>query len=83
MKTTLRLHDALYRRAKVVASERGCTVSSIVEEALQLLLLTHPAPTGPSTPMPSWDLGKPLVDVNDSRAVQDALDSGRDRDALR
>jgi len=30
MKTTLVLNDDLYRQAKVVASGRGCTVSSIV-----------------------------------------------------
>ncbi len=83
MTTTLVLNDDLYREAKVVASGRGCTVSSIVEEALRMLLNTQQDATGPSTPMPSWDLGEPLVDIDNSRAVQEALDSGRDRDALR
>ena len=83
MKTTLVLNDDLYRQAKVVASGRGCTVSSIVEEALRLLLSTADARQGPSGPMPAWDLGKPRVDVDDSRAVQDALDAGQDPDDLR
>ena len=83
MKTTLILDDDLYRRAKVVASGRGCTVSSVVEEALRLLLNTDPAAHRPSQPMPAWDLGRPRVDIDDSRAVREALDSDRSRDALR
>ena len=83
MKTTLILNDDLYRQAKVVASGRGCTVSSIVEDALRMLLNTQHDVIGPSTPMPSWDLGEPLVDIDNNRAVQEALDSEWDRDALR
>jgi hypothetical protein len=83
MKTTLVLNDDLYRQAKVVASGRGCTVSSIVEDALRLLLNTENDARGPSAPMPSWDLGQPRVDIDDSSAVQEALDSSWDRDALR
>jgi hypothetical protein len=83
MKTTLVLNDDLYRQAKVVASGRGCTVSSIVEEALRLLLSIADPVQGPSIPMPSWDMGKPRVDVDDSRAIQEALDAGREPDDLR
>ena len=83
MKTTLVLNDDIYRQAKVVASGRGCTVSSIVEEALRLLLSTADASQGPSGPMPAWDIGKPRVDVDDSHAVHDAFDAGQDADDLR
>ena len=51
MKTTLVLNDELYRQAKFIASGRGCTVSSIVEEALRLLLSTANGVQGPSNPM--------------------------------
>ncbi len=83
MKTTLVLNDELYRQTKVVASGRGCTVSSIVEEALRLLLSTTSGVQGPRMPMPAWKMGQPHVDIDDSRAVQDALDSGQAADDLR
>jgi len=83
VKTTLILDDDLYRHAKVMASGRGCTVSSLVEDALRLLLNTDPATHFPSQPMPAWDLGRPRVDIDDSRAVREALDSARSHDALR
>lgn len=38
MKTTLNLDDSLYRRAKIKAFEEGRTVSSLVEEGLQLAM---------------------------------------------
>ena len=83
MKTTLVLDDALYRRAKVLASERGATVSSIVEEALRLMLSVDNAPALPAGDMPSWSMGRPRVDISDSRAVRATLDDARDVDALR
>ena len=83
MKTTLVLNDELYRQAKFIASGRGCTVSSIVEEALRLLLSTANGVQEPSNPMLAWHVGQPHVDIDDSRAVQDALDAGQDADDLR
>lgn len=83
MKTTLMLDDALYRRAKVLASERGATVSSIVEEALRLMLATGDAHAGPAGDMPSWSMGRPHVDISDARALRVALDDSKDVDALR
>jgi hypothetical protein len=83
MKTTLILDDALYRKAKVLAGHRGATVSSVVEEALRLMLSTEDRQTGPRAPLPAWDLGRPLVDIDDARAVRDELDKGQGIDALR
>ena len=83
MKTTLVLDDDLYRQAKVMASGRGCTVSSLVEDALRLLMHAEPVDRAPNEPMPAWDLGRPRIDVDDNRAVRDALDAGQGRDALR
>jgi len=83
MKTTLVLNGDLYRQAKMVASGRGSNLSAIVEEALRLLLSTADSVQGPSNPMPSWDMGKPRIDADDSRAIQEALDAGREPDYLR
>lgn len=73
MKATLVLNDDLYHRANAAASLRGCTMSSLVEDALRLLLCVRADAQQPGTPMPAWDMGEPIVDIDDSRAVQEAL----------
>jgi hypothetical protein len=84
MKTTLVLDDDLYRQAKVTAAHRGVTVASVVEEALRLMLLgSTDGPASVPVSLPSWDLGEPLVDINDNRALREALDADRPLDALR
>jgi len=83
VKTTLILDDSLYKQAKVIASERGATVSSIVEEALRLMIQVKNVKPLPTTEMPAWDLGRPLIDVDDARTVRETLDTDRDIDALR
>ena len=41
MKTTLEIPDALFRRAKSVAAERGIPLRALVSEALDDKLRTH------------------------------------------
>ena len=74
MKATLVLNDDLYHQANAAASVRGCTMSSLVEDALRLLFSAQEDAPRSSTPMPAWDLGQPRVDIDDSRAVRNALD---------
>jgi len=87
VRTTFILDDELYRRVKMSAAERGVTVTSVVEEALRLLLAQQAAATPPSLgPMPvdanaSWV--RPGIDVNDGSAVLEALDADRGIDAVR
>ena len=87
MRTTLILEDAIYQRAKVTAAERGVTVASVIEEALHLLLASESRqPTSALGPMPvdadmSWT--RPGVDINDSRALLDVMDSDEGPDVLR
>ncbi len=87
MRTTLILEDAIYQRAKVIAAERGVTVASVIEEALHLLLASESRqPTSSLGPMPvdadmSWT--RPGVDINDSRALLDVMDSDEGPDVLR
>ena len=84
MKTTMVIDDDLYRQAKVVAAQRGKPVASVVEEALRLLLIrTAIEPMALDFELPSWDLGESLVDINDSRALREALDQDLDLNALR
>jgi len=83
VKTTLVVDDAPYRQAKVAASARGCTVSALVEDALRLLHNTGLAARTPSQPMPTWDLGRPRIDIDDGRAVRGALDFDLGHDARR
>lgn len=73
MQATLALNDDLYHHANAAASLRGCTLSSLVEDALRLLLCVQAGAQQPGTPMPAWDMGEPIVDIDDSRAVQEAL----------
>lgn len=84
MKTTMVLDDDLYQQAKVVAAKRGAPVASIVEEALRLYLI-DPTPEADDRvhPLPTFDMGIPKVDVNDNRALWEALDEGLDADELR
>lgn len=84
MKTTMVLDDLLYQQVKVRAAERGTSVASVVEDALRLLLAdaTTTSMTGAAV-LPSFEMGEFLIDVNDGRAVREALDEGRDLNAVR
>ena len=46
MKTTVELSDALFRRAKAEAALRGRKLEDLIEEGLQLVLLTSPGRRG-------------------------------------
>lgn len=85
MRTTLSIDDVLYRRAKAAAALQGCSVTSLIEDALHRLLdtPTTPAPV-PELPVAS-ETGGPLpgIDLHDARALAAVLDEGRTVDALR
>jgi len=79
-RTTVRLSPALLRRAKAEAARRGTTVTALIEEGLQLALASRSERTGPSVELPiSHARGGTLsgVDLNDSAALLDILESGR------
>lgn len=87
MRTTLVLDDAVYREAKAAAAKRGASVSSVIEEALRLLLSLNE----PSAPEADWTLPvsteaswvRPGIDVNDNRALRAFMDEGKEINALR
>ncbi|MDP1876107.1 MAG: hypothetical protein Q8M17_00915 [Actinomycetota bacterium] len=85
MRTTMNLNDDLYRRAKALAALRGCSVTSVVEDALRTALMDMEQPTEYRGLPVSKQLGGPLpgVDLDDSRSLQAMLDEGIPLDALR
>jgi hypothetical protein len=85
MRTTLDIDDHLYRRAKSTAAERGCSVTSVIEEALRLALDAAEVPRQvPPLPVSKETGGVlPGVDLYDGRALRALMDEGRDVNALR
>lgn len=73
MKTTLLLPDALAARLKKEASERGTTMSAIVEEALRRQFRPSSDPSDLPA-LPRWNSGGAEVDVADRDALHDAMD---------
>ena len=79
-RTTVRLSPALLRRAKAEAARRGTTVTALIEEGLQLALTSRCQHTDPKVELPmSHARGGTLpgVDLNDSAALLDILESSR------
>lgn len=58
MQTTLRLNEALYRRAKAEAAKQGVTMTRFVEEGLQLRLKQRPVNT--PVELAVFDNGEPF-----------------------
>jgi len=85
MRTTVRIDDDLYRRAKADAARRGQTVGQLMEDALRAALRrSSPVPTElPALPVFGGSGTMPGVDLGDSRALTDLMDAGSDLDALR
>lgn len=77
MRTTLNIRDDLYRDVKIRAAERGDTVTSLVEEALEKLLADREAaPRKPFVLRPLGRTGAPLagIDMHNNAAVRDFMD---------
>jgi len=75
MRTTMNLPDGLMAQVRARATASGRTATSVVEEALRLLLEQSPA-AGPRRPMPTYGRGGGgfLLDITDRDALWDALD---------
>ena len=85
MRTTLVIDDDLFRELKQAAARRGCTITSIVEDALRVALHAEDAEDDMvGLPVASENGGlRPGVDLYDSRRLRALLDEGRSSDALR
>lgn len=85
MRTTVSISDELLAAAKRRARERGQSLGSVIEDALRREFATaHDAAGRP--PVPVFDGGpgpRPGLDLSSNRALSEALDEGRDLDALK
>ncbi len=81
MRTTVRLDEALLERAREEAAKRKTTLTSLIEQGLELVL-RRPLKRGERRPvlLPECRAGGgtlPGVDLNDSASLLDRMD-GRD-----
>ena len=86
MRTTIRIDDALYRRAKSLAAQSGRTVSDVIEDAVRASLSAKP-PSGsvgiPDLPVFGGSGVQPGVDLSDNASLRDLMDDGEGLGALR
>jgi hypothetical protein len=87
MRTTIRIDDGLYRRAKEQAARSGRTVSDVIEDAVRTSLTAKPRGQRGKhrieLPVSGQGGLMPGVDISDSRALRDLMDEGTPLDALR
>ncbi len=77
MKTTLIISNDLFRRLKRRALETGQSLSSLVEGLLRKgLSQTSPQKRLPK--LPSFDMGRPLVEVADRNELYRVMEAERD-----
>jgi hypothetical protein len=79
MKTTLVIDDITMTRLRERAAREGSTISELVESALRLLLDRPEAEPRRLPPLPSYRMGKPLVDVANREELYRALDAEKDK----
>lgn len=73
MKTTLVIDDSVMERLRVEAARRRVTLSSLVDAALRRLLDERQG-AADLPPLPSFDGGKPSVDIADRDALYQAME---------
>jgi hypothetical protein len=81
MRTTVRLDERLLERARKEAARRGATLTSLIEEGLQLVL-RRPLKQSARSPvsLPECRVGGgtlPGVDLSDSAALLDRMEERR------
>ncbi len=78
MRTTVRLPDDLYRRAKARAAESGVTFTQLLEDALRAILSRDQTGEEPATyevrPLPEGRGVQPGVDLTDQAGLLDLMD---------
>lgn len=74
MKTTLVINNAFMAKIKALAVAQKTTLSHMVETLLRLGLQREAARQATQRVLPSFDVGKPLVDVADRDALYRAME---------
>jgi Arc/MetJ family transcription regulator len=85
MRTTVRIDDDLFRRAKARAAVNGQTVGELIEDALREALRPRARAAADLEPLPTFGRKGllPGVDLSDNASTRDRLDEGVALDALR
>ena len=85
MRTTIRIDDALYRRAKTLAAQSGRTVSDVIEDAVRTSLSAKPPSRVEIPELPVFGGGgvQQGVDLSDNASLRDLMDDGEGLGALR
>jgi hypothetical protein len=80
VRTTIQLPDDLFHQAKQAALNSSRTFTQLVEDALRAALTTRPRPTAarPAALPTSPGAPRPGVDLDDSAALLDVMESGDD-----
>lgn len=73
-KTTLIIDDQVMRRLREEAARQKRTISELVESALRLLLETPRGGPVKLPELPTFDGGRPYVDVADREALYRAME---------
>lgn len=71
------IDDGVMRRLKELAARRSTTISSLVEAALRAFLDPAETDAVELSPLPTWDFGGTLVNIDDREALYDVLDEER------
>ena len=76
MRTTLVIPDPVYERVRKLAEQQGTTISRVVTTALDHLVSQQEQTPEEHSPfqLPAYDLGKPLVDIDDRDALYRAME---------
>lgn len=85
MRTTIRIDEGLYRRAKARAAQTGRTVSEVIEDAVRDALKPRRAGEREAPPLPVFGGTGVLegVDLGSSASLRDVMDAAEATDALR
>ena len=78
MRTTVRLNDDLLQRVKKRAADEGRTLTSLIEEALQVILSTPNLRPGESIDLPVSEASGgvlPGVDLNRSSDLEEIMNT--------
>ncbi len=78
MKATFDIDEKVMQRLHGVAKRRGTTASALVEAAIKEAIKDVPDAGSPAEtelrPLPSWPMGKPLVDISNREELYDAME---------
>ncbi len=89
MRTTITIHDDLYRQVRQIAAAQSSSVGSVIEEAITLLIARHHLASAsseeafPDLPMFSGGGVQPGVDIDSNASLSELLDDGVPLHALR